>query len=143
MNDELSRIEKALRGVTGKTGASAGTPDAPAAKPGGGEAEATPEAAPIARPAQENGLSERGDQLAVELTRLMLGKKLPPDFSLQEALADKDFIQLLAQLPAYAAVRVYAAERRAEESEQTARARMTEALELYARHMTEEKENAQ
>jgi hypothetical protein len=51
---------------------------------------------------------------------------LPEGFDLEAAVKDRAFAALLNEFEPKAAVRIYAAERRAEEAEQTAKARMSE-----------------
>jgi hypothetical protein len=54
------------------------------------------------------------------LNELMKSNRLPAGFDLVAAAQDPAFMRLTMELPAYAAVRVYAAERRAANAEQQA-----------------------
>ncbi len=78
-------------------------------------------------------------QIRQELTRLWQEGYLPPNFDPQAALQDPTFLQLTVQMPVYAAARVYAAEQRAAQAEETAirelssRLRSREALPRQAR----------
>ncbi len=65
------------------------------------------------------------DDIRDEIVRLIREGKLPVEFDLQSACADDAFAALLAQLPTDAAVRVYAAEKRAAEAEQNAMQRVS------------------
>lgn len=58
--------------------------------------------------------------LRAELNTLLQQGKLPAGFDLVSAVQDRVFLKLLLELPAYAAVRVYMAEQRAEHAEQAA-----------------------
>lgn len=58
--------------------------------------------------------------LRQELSDLLRRGMLPPGFDLVAAVQDRAFLRLILELPAYAAVRVYVAEQRAERAEQTA-----------------------
>lgn len=60
-----------------------------------------------------------------ELMQLIREGRLPEDFDLQQACADPAFAQLIAEFPAEAAIRIYAAEKRAEEAESAAMQRVS------------------
>lgn len=74
-----------------------------------------------------NGMEEATgfDDIRDEIVRLIREGKLPADFDLESACKDEAFAELLAELPPEAAVRVYEAERRAAEAEESAMQRMT------------------
>ena len=55
-----------------------------------------------------------------EIDALLQQNLLPEEFDLEAAVQDIDFVRLVIELPAYAAVRVYQAEKRAAEAEQNA-----------------------
>ncbi|HWR22275.1 MAG TPA: hypothetical protein VN366_02260 [Feifaniaceae bacterium] len=76
-----------------------------------------PAAAP-ALPADGRRLDYEG--LRAELNNLLRQGRLPAGFDLAAAVQDHVFLRLLFELPAYAAVRVYEAERRAVQAEQAA-----------------------
>lgn len=59
-------------------------------------------------------------QVKRDLNELMRSNRLPAGFDLVAASQDPAFVRLTMELPAYAAVRVYAAERRAANAEQQA-----------------------
>ncbi len=80
------------------------------------------DAAPEPGAQQENPFAEAANAL-VEMER---EGTLPEGFDLEAAVKDRAFAQLLSEFEPKAAVRIYAAERRAEEAEQTAKARMSE-----------------
>lgn len=63
-----------------------------------------------------------------DLAQLIRQGKLPKDFDLQAACADEAFADLMLELPPEAAVRVYAAEKRAEEAEAAAMQRVSNQL---------------
>lgn len=73
---------------------------------------------------EENPFTEAANTLA-EMER---NDALPEGFDLSEAVQDRAFAALLTELPPAAAVRVYAAERRAENAEQHAREELEEAI---------------
>ena len=83
-----------------------------------------PEPENVGEPLPENPFLEAANTLA-EMER---NNTLPEGFVLSEAVQDRAFAALLTELPTEAAVRVYAAERRAEQAEQNAREKMQEAL---------------
>ncbi len=59
-------------------------------------------------------------QVKRDLNELMRSNRLPAGFDLVAAAQDPAFVRLTMELPAYAAVRVYVAERRAANAEQQA-----------------------
>jgi|GEM_PF-1040491 len=82
-----------------------------------------PAAAPVpkdAAPAANGGRTLSAAALKAELDTLVKGNLLPEGFDLEAAVQDPKFIRLVLELPAYAAVRVYDAERRAEGADQRA-----------------------
>lgn len=64
------------------------------------------------------------DALVEELTALISNGEMPEGFDLNAACADPAFIALISQFPAEAAVRIYVAEKRADEAEQNAMQRV-------------------
>ena len=82
------------------------------------------EPAPKAEAQEENPFVEAAQTL-VEMER---EGSLPEGFDLEAAVKDRAFAALLQEFEPKAAVRIYAAERRAEEAEETAKARMSEKL---------------
>ena len=60
------------------------------------------------------------EQMARELLALVESGRAPVGFDVEQAVRDKLFLQLLAELPTYAAVRVYVAEKRSAEAVQEA-----------------------
>ena len=74
---------------------------------------------------------ERFDALVDELHRLVQSGSVPEGFDLKTACTDAAFLQLTQELPMEAAMRVYAAERRADEAETRARERL--ALQMQSR----------
>ena len=79
---------------------------------------------PKATAQEENPFVEAANAL-VEMEREGM---LPEGFDLEAAVKDRAFAQLLQEFEPKAAVRIYAAERRADEAEQNAKARMSEKL---------------
>jgi len=74
-------------------------------------------------PKAEEPLPKYREQAAAvrrELAVLMNNGMLPEGFDLKAAMADPAFIELSAELPPYAAVRVYAAEQKAADAEEQA-----------------------
>lgn len=67
-------------------------------------------------------------EAANALAEMEQNGELPEGLDLSEAVQDRAFAALLLELPAKAAVRVYVAERRADEAEQTAREKLQEAI---------------
>ncbi len=59
------------------------------------------------------------------LMQLIREGKVPPEFDLQAACSDEAFAELLMEFPPEAAVRIYAAEKRADEAETAAMQRVT------------------
>jgi hypothetical protein len=70
----------------------------------------------------ENPFTEAAEALA----ELEQANELPEDFDLMRAVSDPAFAELLGEFEPKAAVRIYAAERRADEAEETAKTRMSE-----------------
>ena len=70
----------------------------------------------------ENPFTEAAEALA----ELEQANELPGDFDLTAAAGDPAFAELLGEFEPKAAVRIYAAERRADEAEETAKTRMSE-----------------
>jgi hypothetical protein len=79
--------------------------------------QAMPQGAPAVNPAP--GMTNAA-QVKRDLNELMKSSRLPAGFDLVAAAQDPAFVRLTMELPAYAAVRVYAAERRAANAEQQA-----------------------
>ncbi len=75
-------------------------------------------AAAPALPADGRRLDYEG--LRAEINDLLKQGKLPAGFDIGAAVQDRAFLRLLFEFPAYAAVRVYAAEQRAVHAEQAA-----------------------
>lgn len=73
----------------------------------------------------------RFDALVDELHRLMQSGRVPEGFDLRSACTDAAFLQLTQELPMEAAMRVYAAERRAAEAETRAKEQL--ALQMQSR----------
>ena len=67
-------------------------------------------------------------EAAKELAGMERDGALPKEFTLSEAVNDRAFAALLTELPVKAAVRVYVAERKAEQAQQTAREELQEAI---------------
>ncbi len=122
MKDELSRIEQALLGKTGQRNGSA-------AAVASNTADEPQEAAGARRPEAGTETDEAKIQaLADALVRLIQEGLLPENADLRALTEDAAFVKLLAELPPYAAARVYLSEKRAEACEESARERMTDAL---------------
>lgn len=66
--------------------------------------------------------------LVNELTELVRSGALPEGFDLAEACSDAAFLELTEELPLAAAIRVYAAERRAARADEGARERLAAKL---------------
>ena len=81
-------------------------------------------AAPEPDVQQENPFREA----ALALVEMEREGELPEGFDLESAVKDRAFAQLLNEFEPKAAVRVYAAERRADEAEEQAKVRMSEKL---------------
>ena len=77
-----------------------------------------------AMPAQPTQEPAGFQDVVAELQQLVLEKKLPPDFDLQQACMDKAFAELIAAFPAEAALRIYYAESKAAQAEQSAMQRV-------------------
>jgi hypothetical protein len=78
-------------------------------------------------PKQQPGMEEGDpdfDALVEELTALISEGKLPENFDLTTACQDPAFVELINEFPAEAAVRIYDAEKRADEAEQNAMQRV-------------------
>ena len=75
---------------------------------------------PGRNPAAGGGRRLDYEGLRQELNELLRQGKLPAGFDLAAAVQDHAFLRLLLELPAYAAVRVYVAEQKAAQAEQTA-----------------------
>ena len=65
-------------------------------------------------------------EAAYALAEMERNGELPDGFNLREAVKDRAFAVLLREFEPRAAVRIYAAEQRAETAEQTVKARMSE-----------------
>jgi len=65
-------------------------------------------------------------EAAEELAELEQANELPEGFDLMEAVSDPAFAELLGEFEPKAAVRIYVAERRADEAEETVKSRMSE-----------------
>lgn len=84
-----------------------------------------PEAAAVQGSAPQDAANpEAFDALVGELMRLVQSGTLPEGFDLQAACADASFVRLTQELPMEAAIRVYAAEQRAEQAEARAKERL-------------------
>ncbi len=68
------------------------------------------------------------DALVSELTQLIADGGLPEGFDLQEAAKDAALVELMQQYGAAAGIRIYIAERRAEEAEEAAMQRLSTQL---------------
>lgn len=86
--------------------------------------ELLPEAAEPAAPEEENPFIEA----AVTLSEMERDGALPEGFVLSDAVQDPAFAKLLREFAPEAAVRIYSAERRAEEAENNARSEMSETI---------------
>jgi hypothetical protein len=75
--------------------------------------------------------AETAARIQRELMKVVNEGKMPRGFDRAEALKDGDFVRLLTEMPAYAAVRVYAAEQAAGRAEE-------EALDRLARKRQEQ-----
>lgn len=73
---------------------------------------------------EENPFAE----IAAALVELEHAGELPEGFDLGEATQDRAFAELLQEFEPRAAVRIYAAERRADEAESNAKARISEKI---------------
>ena len=71
---------------------------------------------------EENPYRAMGEEIA----KLEAEGKLPEGFDLMEAVHDSAFAQLLNEFEPKAAVRIYAAEKRADEAENSVKTRMSE-----------------
>ncbi len=69
--------------------------------------------------------AEAAARIERELMQLINEGRMPKGFDLAEALQDGDFAKLLTEMPAYAAIRVYMAERAAKNAEEEALSRLT------------------
>lgn len=78
------------------------------------------------QPAQENPFS----QIGAELAQLEREGTLPEGFDLQAACQDRNFAELVSEYPAKAAIRIYAAEKRAEEAEKNAMEKLAQQLKV-------------
>ena len=67
-------------------------------------------------------------EAAEALAEMEQNGMLPEGFTLSEAASDRAFAALLTEFPPEAAVRIYAAERRADRAEETARAELQETV---------------
>lgn len=70
---------------------------------------------------QRNAESNPYLEIANEMLRLEAAGKLPEGFSIDEASQDTRFVELLDELEPYGAIRVYAAEKQAQNARQAAR----------------------
>ncbi len=71
---------------------------------------------------EENPFTEAANTLVA----MEKNGELPEDFDLEAAVQDRAFAELLGEFEPKAAVRIYAAERRAEQAESSAKERMSE-----------------
>ena len=80
--------------------------------------------------AEDVGTEEENPFLeaAQALAEMEENDELPEGFDLEDAVQDYAFAKLLSEFEPQAAVRIYAAERRADEAEQNARAEMSETV---------------
>lgn len=80
------------------------------------------------RPMQQQPDEDGGEfeSIVAELEQLLQSGELPENFDLQAACEDPAFAQLLAQYPAGAAARIYAAEQRAGQAETNAMQQVSE-----------------
>lgn len=137
MKQRTSLIETALgqrKGMQapGQEGGPAGQPPFPGGQPSGGgmpggmpdEMEGMP---PMENPQMPGGMGQGGGfgDIRDAIVQLIQSGKLDEDFDLQEACTDKEFAKLLSELPVEAAARVYQAEKRAREAEESTMQRMT------------------
>lgn len=95
---------------------------APAAPADGMPAGAMPGRMPAqpAPPPAGNARALDPESLKREIDALLQQNLLPEDFDLEAAVQDPAFVRLVIEMPAYAAVRVYQAEKRAAEAERNA-----------------------
>ena len=75
-------------------------------------------------PEEENPFLEAANTLA----EMEQNGELPEDFDLSEAVKDRAFAELISEFGPKAAVRIYVAERRAEQAEETVKTRMSETV---------------
>lgn len=88
-------------------------------------------------PAGANGKKPQGDEtMFLELTQALAemeeAGELPEDFDLRAACGDREFAELLLEFPIEAAVRIYAAEQRAQAAEENARAAVAKKMQQRA-----------
>lgn len=75
-------------------------------------------------PANATGTDPEFEALVDEIAALMQEGKLPEDFSMENAANDPELIGLMHEYGAEAGIRIYAAEQRAEQAENSAMERM-------------------
>lgn len=75
-------------------------------------------------PANATGTDPEFEALVDEIAALMQEGKLPEDFSMENAANDPELIELMREYGAEAGIRIYAAEQRAEQAENSAMERM-------------------
>ena len=130
MKNRFSAIEQALGNSRGGAGQAreTGRGRDPYLDAAGAESQANPSPTQGERGAAEMPGAQRDgmfSDIRDEIVRLIREGRLPEDFDLQQACMDPAFAGLLAELPPEAAIRVYAAEKRADEAEQSAMQRMS------------------
>ena len=81
---------------------------------------------PAANEPAENEAENPFVEAANELIEMEQNGELPEGFDLQAAVQDRAFAELLNEFEPRAAVRIYAAEKRADEAEDNVKARMSE-----------------
>ena len=80
----------------------------------------------------EDAGKDRVLALAEELGKMFANNTLPENFDMEKACMDATFIKLTREMPMAAAVRVYAAEQRAMEAENSAKAQLTAKMQTRA-----------
>lgn len=75
-------------------------------------------------PANTAGTDPEFEALVDEIAALMQEGKLPEDFSMENAANDPELIELMREYGVEAGIRIYAAEQRAEQAENSAMERM-------------------
>ena len=82
-------------------------------------------AAPAQQPAPNGGDDEEFNALVGEVSELMSENKLPEGFDFRTAASDPELVELMREYGAAAGIRIYAAEQRAEEAENSAMQRVS------------------
>ena len=82
-------------------------------------------AAPAQQPVPNGGDDEEFNALVGEVSELMSENKLPEGFDFRTAASDPELVELMREYGAAAGIRIYAAEQRAEEAENSAMQRVS------------------